>query len=114
MGIFIRNIITKQVIFSITQQIDSENIIKITAQKFDYKPPRIVLKKGVPITLELNSLGRIHGFHIPALNLRADVLPGQSVQLDLLPEKAGTYTFLCEIFCGGGHDEMNGVIIVQD
>lgn len=90
------------------------SVIKITAQMFEYTPSRIELKKGEPVTLELTSLDRIHGFYIPDLGLRTDVLPGQSVRVDILPEKTGRYTFLCDIFCGDGHDEMNGVIVVKE
>ncbi len=88
--------------------------IRITARMFEYRPERIELRTGKPVTLELVSLDRLHGFHIPDLNLRADVPPGHSVQLVLVPEQAGTYAFLCDIFCGDGHDEMSGVIVVKD
>ncbi len=95
-------------------QNDDKHIIKITARMFEYSPSRIELKKGEPVTLELISLDRIHGFNVPDLGLRANVLPGQSVHVDILPEKAGRYIFLCDVFCGDGHDEMNGVIVVKE
>jgi cytochrome c oxidase subunit 2 len=96
------------------QNNDTQEVIKITARMFEYNPSRVELKKGVPVTLELTSLDRLHGFNIPDLELHADVLPGQPVRVDVLPERAGRYTFLCDIFCGDGHDEMNGVIVVKD
>lgn len=96
------------------QNNDTKEVITITARMFEYNPSRVELKKGVPVTLELISLDRLHGFNIPDLELRADVLPGQPVRVDVLPERAGRYTFLCDIFCGDGHDEMNGVIVVKD
>jgi len=93
---------------------DERTVIKITARMFEYSPARIELKKGTPVTLQLISVDRLHGFTIPQLGLRADVLPGESVFVDLLPEKEGRYTFLCDIFCGSGHDEMSGIIVVTD
>jgi cytochrome c oxidase subunit 2 len=96
------------------KQSNDKSVIRITARMFAYSPSRIELKKGEPVTLELTSLDRMHGFNMPGLGVRADVLPGQSVRVDILPEKAGRYTFLCDIFCGDGHDEMNGVIVVKD
>ena len=90
-----------------------KRIIKITASKFLYHPSIIELEKDVPVIFELTSLDRLHGFSIPALGLRADVPPGQTVRVVLVPEKVGRYTFLCDIFCGGGHGEMNGVIVVK-
>ena len=97
-----------------TREATNKDVIKITAKKFEYLPPHVELRKGVPVTLELTSLDRIHGFNIPDLGLRADVIPGQTVRVELLPKIAGRYTFLCDIFCGTGHDEMSGVIVVTD
>ncbi len=89
-------------------------VVRITASKFEYTPSRIELSKGESVTLELISLDRIHGFNIPGLGLRADVLPAQSVRVTLIPGKVGAYPFLCDIFCGEGHGEMSGVIVVRD
>jgi len=102
--------------YGLTNQQNNDNkaVIKITAKRFEYSPPVVELKKGVPVTLELTALDRIHGFNVPGLGLRADVPPGQTVHVDLLPDKAGQYIFLCDIFCGNGHGEMNGVIVVKD
>lgn len=100
---------------TLSEQPDNDKtIIKITARKFEYRPSRIELKKGQPVTLELTSLDRIHGFNIPDLNLHANVLPGQSIRVELRPDIAGRFTFLGDIFCGNGHDEMSGAIVVVD
>jgi len=32
----------------------------------------------------------------------------------VVPEKAGRFTFLCDNFCGDGHEDMNGVIVVSE
>ncbi len=96
------------------QDVKDARVIRINASMFHYSPARIELRTGVPVTLELRSLDRLHGFNIPDLGVRADVLPGQAVRVDILPEKAGRYLFLCDIFCGDGHDEMGGIIVVSD
>ena len=28
------------------------------------------------------------------------------------PDKAGTFIFLCDVFCGDGHEGMNGTLVV--
>ena len=93
---------------------NEREVIRITASKFQYSPSHIELRTGVPVILELISRDRVHGFHVPELGIRADVLPDQPVRVTLQPGKAGRYAFLCDIFCGSGHDEMSGVIIVSD
>jgi len=91
-----------------------ERIIEITASRYEYSPGTIVLKKGEPVILELISRDRIHGFHVKALNVRADVLPGQSVRVRVVPDKVGVFPFTCDLFCGSGHGDMSGVISVTD
>jgi cytochrome c oxidase subunit 2 len=91
-----------------------ERVIKIVAKRFDYTPNEIVLKTGQPVRLEFTSIDFVHGFKIPDLNVRADLPPGRVTIIRLTPEKAGVYDFLCDNFCGSGHEEMSGKIIVKD
>jgi heme/copper-type cytochrome/quinol oxidase subunit 2 len=32
--------------------------------------------------------------------------------LSFTPDKAGTFTFLCDVFCGDGHEGMSGRLVV--
>ncbi|PFH10780.1 cytochrome c oxidase subunit 2 [Collimonas sp. PA-H2] len=89
-----------------------ERVIKIQAKKFVYTPNQIVLKKGEPVVLEFTSVDFVHGFKIPDMNIRADLPPGRVTQVRLTPDKAGEYDFLCDNFCGSGHEEMSGKITV--
>ncbi|PRC90812.1 Cytochrome C oxidase subunit II, periplasmic domain [Solimicrobium silvestre] len=89
-----------------------ERVIKITAKKFSYSPNQITIKEGEHVVLELTSLDFMHGFNIPDLTIRADLLPGQSTKIHLGALKEGKYEFLCDNFCGNGHEEMNGTLIV--
>src|SRR5512136_2488421 len=84
----------------------TELTIKVTAQKFEYSPKEITLKKGVPVVLELTSLDRLHGFACPDLHVRSDIKPGQASRVRILPEKAGKFGFHCDVFCGSGHEQM--------
>ena len=72
----------------------------------------IALEKGVPVVLELTSADVIMGFSVPDFQARADIIPGRVARLRLVPDKEGTFTFLCDIFCGSGHETMNGTITV--
>lgn len=89
-------------------------VIKITAKKFEYSPNEIRLKKGVPAVLELTSMDRLHGFNCPDLGIRANIEPGKVSRVPVTPQKTGTYAFHCDIFCGEGHEEMSGTIIVEE
>jgi len=91
----------------------AERVVRITAKRFEYAPSEIVLKKGEPVVLELVSLDRKHGFDAPDLGLRTDVEPDHPVRLRFVPDKAGRFGFHCDVFCGSGHEDMAGEIVVE-
>jgi len=68
----------------------------------------------VPVVLQLATEDRSHGFNIPLMNVRADIIPGKVAELKITPRKTGEFDFFCDIFCGSGHEGMNGKIIVRE
>ena len=90
-----------------------ERVIKVVAKKFDYTPNIIKLKMGEAVMLELTTLDVVMGFNAPEFGVRADIIPGKVAQVRLQPQKTGQFTFFCDIFCGSGHEEMNGTIMVE-
>lgn len=91
-----------------------EPVIKIAAKKFAYTPHDVTLKKGVPVILELTTEDVFMGFNAPDLGVRADIVPGKTVRVRVVPAKVGKVEFLCDVFCGSGHEEMSGLITVVD
>jgi cytochrome c oxidase subunit 2 len=91
-----------------------EQVVKVTAKKFEYSPSVIRLKRGVPAVLQLTSLDRQHGFDCPALKLHAEINPGAVTQVKFMPDKVGDFPFHCDVFCGSGHDQMEGTIKVTE
>ncbi len=89
-------------------------VIKVTAKKFIYTPSTITVKKGTPLVLEMTALDFVHGFRIPDLGIRLDLVPGKVLRVPIPTDKAGTFDFLCDNFCGSGHEEMNGSLSVTD
>ena len=90
----------------------AEQVIRITARKFVFLPRQITLKKGVPVVLEFVAPEVVMGFSAPDFNLRTDIIPGEVARVRLLPQRTGTFEFLCDIFCGDGHEGMHGTIEV--
>lgn len=91
-----------------------EPVIKIVAKKFDYTPNVIKLKKGVPVVLEFTTLDVFMGFKVHDLGVRTDIIPGKVSRVRLVPDKVGTFPFVCDVFCGSGHEDMTGTIIVTE
>ena len=87
-------------------------VIKVIAKKFVFVPDEIRLKQGETVTFQLTAPEVPMGFNLADFNLRADVMPGKTTSVDFTPDKAGTFIYLCDVFCGTGHEEMNGTLIV--
>jgi cytochrome c oxidase subunit 2 len=98
-------------VLAVAQQ-PAERIIKVTSKQFAFTPNRIELKKNEPVVLELTALDVPMGFNAPDFHVRADMVPGTVSRIRLTPDKTGEFTFLCDVFCGSGHEDMNGTIVV--
>src|SRR5262249_25926400 len=92
----------------------NERVVEIAVKKFEYLPPEVTLKKGEPVRLELTSLDRSHGFDLPDLGIRVEVKPDETAVVRLTPTKTGQFVFHCDIFCGDGHEDLQGVITVTE
>ncbi|HMA09868.1 MAG TPA: cytochrome c oxidase subunit II, partial [Ramlibacter sp.] len=53
------------------------------------------------------------GFNLPDFGVRADLVSGKVTRVELTPDKAGSFTFLCDVFCGTGHEDMSGRLVVN-
>jgi cytochrome c oxidase subunit 2 len=91
---------------------DGEKVVKVVARKFVFLPSDITLRQGEPAVLEFTAPEVVMGFYVPDLKLRTDIIPGQVARLALTPDRIGTFPFLCDVFCGDGHEGMNGVLHV--
>ena len=91
-----------------------ERVIKISARKFEFVPREIRVKRGETVVLRFTAPEVPMGFSLPDFAVRADIVPGQVTTLRLTPDKTGSFGFLCDVFCGTGHEDMNGMLIVSE
>ena len=52
------------------------------------------------------------GMNVPDFGVRSDIVPGKTTHLSFTPDKAGTFAFICDVFCGEGHEDMSGKLVV--
>ena len=107
-------LLTGLVVYTSANAVPAERVIHITAKKFDFSPDSITLKKGEPVVFEISSADREHGFNLRAFGVRANVSPGKVSRIRFTPDKTGKFTFSCDVFCGDGHEEMTGTVIVNE
>ena len=112
----------KQAFFRPAPEPMAGNVIDIEASMSGFDQKEIRVKLGQPVTIRLTSLDNSHhtdggGKHQWAVDeLAANVVaePESSNYVTFTPEKTGTFTFYCDICCGGkANPTMNGQIIVE-
>ena len=87
--------------------------IPVVARKFVFIPNEITVKQGESVVLEFTAPEVAMGFFAPELGLRALIVPGEVAKVPFTADKAGRFDFLCDVFCGDGHEGMNGPLVVQ-
>jgi cytochrome c oxidase subunit 2 len=87
--------------------------IKVSAERFTFTPAVIEVKAGETVVLEITTLDRKHGFQVPDLGIDEVIEPGKITRVKITaPAIAGRVPFHCSVFCGSGHEEMAGEIVV--
>ncbi len=88
-------------------------VVEITAKRFEFTPKEITLKQGVPVTLRLTTEDVTHGFFMKKLGIDAVIEPGTPTEITITPQETGTFTTICDHFCGEGHGNMHMKIVVE-
>lgn len=92
---------------------DDVPVIDITAKRFAFSPDKITLKKGRTVKLRLHSEDVTHGFFLRPLKLDEEIPAGESIEVSVTPQEAGTFMTICDHFCGANHGNMNMTIVVE-
>jgi cytochrome c oxidase subunit 2 len=86
--------------------------IKVTARKFEFVPKTITLRKGERVKLIVTSEDVDHGIAIPEFGVQEQVKAKQTRAIEITAEREGRFQFACSVFCGDGHPDMVGELIV--
>ena len=87
--------------------------IPVVARKFVFIPNEITVRQGESVVLEFSAPEVAMGFFAPELGLRTLIVPGEVAKVPFTADRAGRFDFLCDVFCGDGHEGMNGHLVVQ-
>jgi cytochrome c oxidase subunit 2 len=90
-----------------------EAYVLAQASPWRFYPEEMHLPAGSRVTFYLTSADVQHGFLIPGTNVNVMVLPGQVSKLTATFDEPGTYPYICSEYCGVGHQNMFGTIIVE-
>ena len=71
------------------------------------------LPVDTPTTIHVTSRDVIHGFWVPELRMKADMVPGLINTIRVTPKVPGTYHIICTEFCGVAHGAMKATLVVE-
>ena len=92
---------------------DDVPVVEVTAKRFAFTPDKITLKKGQTVKLRLHSEDVTHGFFLRPLKIDEEIPAGQTTEVTVTPQTTGTFTTICDHFCGANHGNMNMTIVVE-
>lgn len=91
---------------------DGSVSVTMIAARYGFYPQRIEVPANTPVTFRIASYDVLHGVHAPFTNMATMVVPGYVSEVNTQFPKAGEYPMFCNEYCGLGHDEMWGKLIV--
>ncbi|MBI2546420.1 cupredoxin domain-containing protein [Candidatus Woesearchaeota archaeon] len=89
---------------------------EITAKRWEFIPSTIEVNKGDRVRLKVTSIDVTHGMALPDFGVESVRLPPNETQtIEFVADKTGTFNpgMICTVFCGSGHSDMKGSIIVR-
>jgi cytochrome c oxidase subunit 2 len=86
--------------------------IQVTARRFEFVPKIINVKKGERVRLVVTSEDVDHGIAIREFGVDQIVKAKETKVIELSADKAGRFDVTCSVFCGDGHPDMVGELIV--
>ncbi|QWU13768.1 cupredoxin domain-containing protein [Paenibacillus sophorae] len=90
-----------------------EQMIMVTASDFQWTLDKTEVKAGQPVHFMITSTEGTHGFEIEGTDINTTVSPGSDQTVTWNPDQPGTYTIVCSVMCGTGHENMKTTITVK-
>ena len=85
----------------------------MTARQWEFEPSSIKVNVGDTVKLIITSTDVTHGIRIPAFDVSERLTSGNTIEIEFVADKLGTFDFFCSVQCGSGHGGMNGQLIVE-
>lgn len=92
-------------------------VFEVVARRFAFEPATIEVVEGDRVRLLVRSADGPHGVEIKAFKVKKPVpraKPGDAlVTVEFVATTAGEYAILCSEYCGSGHKDMTGMLVVR-
>lgn len=106
----------------LTKVDDNQYVLNIIASAFNYdlgeedgEPVKEVrVPKGSTVLFQVTTTDVVHGFNVAGTNANMMVEPGHISRNEVQLNQPGTYTIVCNEYCGIGHHQMFAVLEVYE
>jgi heme/copper-type cytochrome/quinol oxidase subunit 2 len=92
---------------------DQAIVIDMIAKNWEFQPATVTVSEGDVVRLNINSIDVDHGISLLDFNVSEKLESGQTTSLEFVADRKGSFTFFCNVYCGSGHKEMKGILIVE-
>jgi cytochrome c oxidase subunit 2 len=87
--------------------------IAVVVSRFAFDPARIEVTEGERIRLMVSSADGVHGLEIKKFKVNKKVpRGGEKITIDFVASAAGEFPIVCSEYCGNGHEDMKGALVV--
>jgi cytochrome c oxidase subunit 2 len=87
--------------------------IEVTARRFTFEPSTIEATEGERLRLVVTSGDGVHGVEIKKFKVNKEIpRGGDPVVIEFTASEAGRFPIICSAFCGDGHGDMKGLLVV--
>ena len=95
-------------------QSQEPRVIEVIAKRFAFEPAEIEVTVGEKVTLAVRSADGVHGIEIKKVKVKKEIPRGaEPVLIEFTANEAGRFPIVCSEYCGDGHDDMKGTLVVK-
>jgi cytochrome c oxidase subunit 2 len=93
---------------------DEPREIQVVVRRFAFEPARIEAAVGERVRLLVVSADGVHGVEIRKFDVKKEIPRGKApVAIEFTATEAGEFPILCSEYCGEGHNDMKGTLVVR-
>ena len=87
--------------------------IDIVVKRYAFEPAVVEVIAGERVRLVVTSADGVHGLEIKQFKVGKEIPRGGApVIIEFTADAPGRFPILCSAYCGNGHDEMKGTLVV--
>jgi cytochrome c oxidase subunit II len=99
---------------TVGQPTGEPRVIEVVAKRFAFEPAEIEATVGERLRLVVKSADGVHGLEIKKFKVSKSIPRGSpGVAVEFTATEEGRFPILCSEYCGDGHDDMRGTLVVN-